>query len=364
MFALRKTSLSILTCLSLTLHICSAFGEAQIIADANQFPLSLKTEAFSDHSITLKVSFKVFFPKDSKRYVPVSPTLAQFLASPPDVYAKPELRVRIIKTECIPDDVVALVDGDVVMGKGGIINCEIEIAPLQSVKRGVYDIRLAFVMIDTTFNMLDSTESFPKAVALIQVETWPSLAVKQETLLAAETARKRKEEVAAQARRQKEEADALARRQKEEADALARRQKEEAEAQARHEARIRLLKVVSPFLGLGLFLALVVFLKRKWIWPDFKVAIPAGTNLKFDSIRRVHHGVEAGTILQTAWAKTLYGTRQRIKVETFAADSLHADARSDLDMLVSVGASVRPGAYLARLPSGGVRVNVSKGSSQ
>ena len=354
--ALRKIYFRVtlyLSFVAITLHTCSASGASQVVADANQFPVSVRTEAFNDHPINVKVVFKIFLPKDNKRYIPVSPTLAQFMSSSPDVYAKPDLRVRVIRTECIPEDVTATVGGNEVMGKGGVIDCEIEIAPLRSVRRGVYDVILSFGMIDKTFDMLSSTVSLPKAVVHIQVETWPSPAAKQEALLAAEAERKRKEEMAAQARHQKEEAEAQA-----------RRQKEEAEAQARHEARIRMLKLVSPYLGLGLFLAIIVFLKRKWLWPDFKVRLQVGKKMQFDNVLRGRGGMEPGMILHTAWAKAWYGTRQRIKVETFAAEGLHSDSRSKLDLLVSIGTSVRPGVYLAKLPNGAIRVYVGQGSSQ
>jgi len=323
----------------------------------------VRAEAFLDHPITVTVTFKIFFPKDKKRYVPVSPALAQVLSSPPTVYAKPELRVRVIRTECVPKDVIAAVGGEVVGGKGGLIDCEIEIAPVRSFKKGDYDFILAFETIDTTFNMLNSTETLPKAVAHIQVEVWPSLAAKQEALRAAEAERKRKEEMAAQVRREQQEAEARARKQKEEADTQARRQREEAEAQARHDARIAMMKKAAPFLGIGLFLATVVWLKRKWFWPDFKAYIPVGTNMQFESALPGRSGLETGTILHTAWAKARHGRRSRIKVETFIADSLSGRTLGKLDLLISVGMSVRPGVYLAILPGSFVRVHVSKDAS-
>jgi hypothetical protein len=366
-FALSKICFSIPAQLSvalITLHTCSAVGASQTAADANQFPVLLKAEAFLDHPITVTVTFKIFLPKDKKRYVPVSPTLAEVLSSPPIVYAKPELRVSVIRTECVPEDVIAAVGGEVVGGKGGHINCKIEIAPVRPVKKGDYDVILAFETVDTTFNMLNSTETFPKAVAHIQVEIWPSVAAKQEALRAAEAERRLKEEMAAQARREQQEAEARARKQKEEADTQARLQREEAEAQARHDARIALMKTASPFLGMGLLLAIAVGLQRKWFWPDFKAYIPAGTKMQFDSALPARSGLETGTILHTAWANARHGTRSRIKLETFVADNLSGRTLGKLDLLISVGMSVRPGVYLAILPGGAVRVHVSKNASQ
>lgn len=333
----------------LILHCCSRFALSQIVADANRFPISLKTEAFLDRPTTARVSFKIIFPKDDERYVPVSAELAGLLSSPPDIKANPDLRVRAVNTQCFPEDIVAVAGATMVTLKGGIVNCDIEIAPSQSVKKGVYNIVLTFPTIDAAFDMIGSVESFPKAVAQIQVEVWPSPEAKEKALRAAEEERRRKEEAAAQVRREQEEAAAQV-----------RRQKEEAEAKERRELRIELLKKSSPYLGVGLFLVIVVFLKRKWLWPDFKAYTTAGSNTQFNNVVSGRDGLEPGTILHTTWAKAWRGTRQRIKVETFVAESPSEHTHSKLDLLVSVGASVRPGVYMAIVPGCAVRVSVSK----
>lgn len=361
----RKTPFGILACLGsvlVVLHICSAFVVSQTAYDANRFPISLSTEAFLDRRTIVEVSFKIFFPKDDERYVPVTAALAEFLSFPPDAYAKPELGVRVIRTECIPEDMIVEMATKTVKVKGGTVNCALEIAPVRTVKKGLYNIKLAFSTIDSVFDRIGSMSSFSKAVAQIQVEVWPSPQAKQAALRAAEEERRRKEEAAAKIRREQQEAEAREHRQREEAAIQAQLQKEEAEAREQYEVRIRLLKNVGPYVGLALFSALIIFLKREWLWPNFKGYATVGNNMQFNDALEGRGAGEPGTILHTSWAKALHGTRKRIKVETFIPEAGLARTHCKLDLLISVGRSVRPGIYLAVLPSGTVRVRVRRDS--
>lgn len=126
--------------------------------------------------------------------------------------------------------------------------------------------------------------------------------------------------------------------------------------------RVLLLYLVAVLLLLA---AAAAVCWRRWIWPSVKVAMPAGGYEQVRSVLRPlpeDKDAEGGRILRTTWACSLRGRRARIKVESFAReeDSSASGAKSRHDVLVSVGASVKPGKYLARGADGSVRIKVQR----
>jgi hypothetical protein len=168
-------------------------------------------------------------------------------------------------------------------------------------------------------------------------------------------------------------------------------------------------------LGVGLpLLALFLWLRRKWLFPDVKVQVTPGDWAQWPQKLRIlpeDREAEPGTILRTKWARSRLGRRQRIKVETFVGEKATServpeedDVRTEFrrriraawlsepspstptgfrdrlgalwrrirrkelgprqDLLVSVGASVRPGTYLAEGPDGIVRIRVRRPRNQ
>lgn len=127
--------------------------------------------------------------------------------------------------------------------------------------------------------------------------------------------------------------------------------------------------------GLGLYL------RREWVWPSLRARLGPGECRQYHGAVKPCPGegnVQPGTILQTLWAQSRRGRRQRIKVETFVAgEAWEIVGENGLpfedtapraqgpgeryDLLVSVGRSVRPGTYLARAPNGSIRVRVTAG---
>lgn len=139
-------------------------------------------------------------------------------------------------------------------------------------------------------------------------------------------------------------------------------------------------RVLAVDLGLPavLLLGMIVYFRRKWLWPSVKVCLHPGECRQIrKAVRRcVADGdAEPGAIVRTLWAHSRFGRRRRIKVETFAAGEAweivghEGQAFADVaplvrnpyernDILVSVGRSVRPGAYLARGSNASVRIRV------
>lgn len=140
------------------------------------------------------------------------------------------------------------------------------------------------------------------------------------------------------------------------------------------------MEVVAISLGLpaALLTGIILFFRRKWLWPNLKV------RLHPDECRQCSKAVkmwtadghaEPGSILQTLWAENRFGRRQRIKVEIMAGGehweiaghenvsfvnttpAEQAHTRVD-DVLISVGHAVRPGTYLARERDLSVRIRV------
>ena len=177
------------------------------------------------------------------------------------------------------------------------------------------------------------------------------------------------------------------------------------DAEMRRTARAALGRCAA--MVVPVLLVAFVVVRRRWIFPTVKVAIAPGQcrhlqgklhALPYDT------RAEAGTILRTMWARSRLGLRRRIKVEVFvsvqassgAADEDEGGWRpgrgglsssgldderrrrpagwlrrawrritlraqeGEHDVLVSAGASVRPGTYLARGPDGSVRVRVKR----
>jgi hypothetical protein len=328
---------SLRCCFLLALVVLTWQGAAaQTDISRLKFPVTATAEAFFDKAARVTVSFQIYFPVDGQQYLPVNERVAALLSSPPAIKAGPGMRVRVLKTVCTPEILTVQMGQETGTAMGGRITSEVEITPDSYVTPGTHIVVLEYPMIDLTFRMIRA-RSPVRAEAQIRVEVWASEAAKLEAMRLAEEKR---------------------------------RQQEALEAQARHEARMRFLRNSLPYLAVAVLIGLVVFLFRKWFWPDLEVKLAAGEHRQYPRALRPigrEKSAESGTILKTKWARHWSGRRNRIKVETFVSEGAQLDPEhpgrkyvDKLDLLVSVGASVQPGSYLAKGPNGAVKIIVTK----
>ena len=318
-------------------------------AQSVRFPVTQSEEAFGDRADVVQVRFKLHFPVDPLRYLPVDNDLAAILSTPPDIEAPASLRARVVSSVCTPADLtVYAAGGDEVTARGAEIITKIELRPrpLDAVK--TQTVTLRYPLIDAVVAKIHGM-SPGAAVARIDVQVWPSVAARDE-FLAKEQERQRLE-------REAEERARIAREQAEERERAAR---ELAERQARRGARIRLAIKSIPYFA-ALFLAgFLLFLYRHWLAPDLTVTVARGAHLQ-QSLKSTPvdaADAEPGAILRTEWARNWMGFRRRIKVESFVADHVEGAGQHAVDLLVSVGRSVRPGKYVAAGAHGSVKVEV------
>lgn len=122
-----------------------------------------------------------------------------------------------------------------------------------------------------------------------------------------------------------------------------------------------MLTILATVAGITGFLLLLLILRRRWIFPRVKAVVPAGGYTQLHGVISAKASMQysqPGTVLETCWAKSRVGRRQRIKVEIFVREK-GAGKKSRCDVLVAVGASVLPGIYLAKGRTGSVRVEVT-----
>lgn len=323
----RHLNWSIRCCLlAALLHVSNAAGTAQTLYKS-PFPVTQTAEAFSGQPTRVNVRFQFYFPVDNERYLPVSQDLAARLSTWPAVTAEPGLRVRVVTTVCEPVSLQVPVAQGTATVTGGEIASQFEITPDSSVIQGAHEITLNYRAIDLISAYVRARAAVPAEVR-ITVDVWPSHSAKLEAARLAEEKRLREEAL---------------------------------EAHAWYEARVRLIKRLLPFLAVALLIGALLYWNRKWIWPDVSLKLTAGG---YEQRRRAlpmmdgEKKAEPGTILQTVWATNRRGRLQRIKVETFVSEEKSQNF-AQLDLLVSVGKSVRPGIYLAKAPNGVARIIVT-----
>jgi hypothetical protein len=333
----------------------------------NEFPVRASAEVVRSQSQRLTIEFNIYFSLDDERYVPVKPELAKLLSMPPEIRSKPGLRVRTISTECTPRKLTVREKTAIATVVGGVIRCEIEIAPETFLEPGVHEVTLAFESIEVAFIALKTnlSQTRPEAQVKVQVWVWASEGAKQEA-----------QRKAAEEMQRREEANQAAQR------AAEAKQQREAElaAQRRREVAMTVLKYSLALLAAAIPVGLVLFTGRKWLWPRLKASVAAGECRQYHRCipaRDEHPDIEPGTILETLWATNWRGHRHRIKVEVFVAEdspegeprhenTAMAAERSEAvrgrwhDVLVAVGASIPRGVYLADCPAGAVRITVTR----
>jgi hypothetical protein len=317
-------------------------------AQSARFPVTQSEEAFGDRPDVVQVRFKFHFPIDPLRYLPVDDDLAAILSIPPDVEAPSSLRARVASSVCTPADLTVYAAGEAVTARGAEIITKIELRPRPPDAVTTQTVTLRYPLIDAVVAKINGISS-GAAVARIDVQVWPSVAARDQ-FLAKEQERQRLER----------EAEERARIAREQAEARARAARELAERQARREARIRLAVKSIPYFGALFLVASLLFLYRHWLAPDLTVTVGRGSHLQqsLNSTPVDAADAEPGTILRTEWARNWMGFRQRIKVESFVADHVEGAGKHPVDLLVSVGRSVRPGKYVAAGAHGSVKVEV------
>jgi len=358
MIFMRRNCLGVLVLLILLNWPGTAMGQSSSATLPNNFPVIVTGEAVVNESTRIEIKFKIFFAVDEQRYLPVDSRVAEFLSLPPLVSASPDLNVRVLKTECQPREMVISMGGVDETGTGGEVTCLIEITPARNAQVGQRNLNLTFPAISMVFYRI--TNRTVNARVDVSLTVWASQQAKQEARRVEQEKQRQQQEVLRIAAEKQRQQEALA-------------------AQKRREERIRFLKGLLPYMLILLLIAFLVFLQRKWIWPDVKVSMSPGESSQLQSAIRMlkdEEGTEPGTILNTVWARRWLAGRRRIKVETFASDETFRSgglkrgkqpsgkrrgySDKKLDVLVSVGASVRSGIYLAKNPNGAVRITVKR----
>ena len=295
----------------------------------NRFPILSRTEAFLGETLRFKITFKFFYPAGAVEYYPVSEKVATLLSRVPTVEVDEGLTATVLKTVCTPTEVLVRMGQGSFQVKGGLILCEFEVVVADWMPESEPQVRLKFELIDFVAAKLGATGPESNAEVHINIKVWESAASKREAERKATLEKLRKEEEA---------------------------------RLARIEKRNQFLKWGSIVLLILLILITTLWLLRKWLWPTLRVEMDAGEYRQFPRSVRAQHAeqsIEPGTILRTIWAKSFWGERQRIKVETFIArDRSEEDYFRDLDVLISIGSSVPRGTYLADEPNGAVIIKV------
>jgi hypothetical protein len=343
---------------------------AQAPEKVNDFPIMKFIEAYNGKTERTNTSFNIYFPADDNRYLPIREELAARLSVAPLVSPDSGLQARVTNTLCTPKKLLIEMDSGFGYVDGGEIRCDVEITPTPSAKRGTHEVKLSFTFVDLINQELKGLPPTSRAVAVFKVDVWPSPEAKQAALRSAEEQRQREADAKADALRQKQE---LAREKL--------REQEELEAQARREGFRAIAWKAATVLALLLPFGAFIYLKRKWLWPEMKLELAQGEHKQLRAaVRGPRNGkhVEPGTILQTTWARNFIGRRHRIKLETFSSeDSSHMlglhrsqaehqsvgfeeNGDSKLDLLITVGASVRPGSYLSKVRNHGIRIKVER----
>jgi hypothetical protein len=97
----------------------------------------------------------------------------------------------------------------------------------------------------------------------------------------------------------------------------------------------------------------IVFI-RGWLRPDIKLEASRGEVRAEQNRLAIANDEEAtaptGLFLRTMWARDSRGSRRAVKIELVAGDyrlEHTAKRRETVDLILSVGATVRPGCYIA-----------------
>jgi hypothetical protein len=337
--------------LVLALLAASLPAPAQLPQQEFQFDVPSGTEVFGGQKNEVVVRFTFYFPVDATRYLPVDRDMAQVLSSAPGVTAPKGIRARVVSSVCQPRDLVIAKSDRIVEVSGAQIVTKIELEPRQGFERSEQTIRVEYPLIESVFAMLGSIPP-AEASTTFTVDVWPSAAAKQAVLAAEEEKLRQKREAEMRARE--------AARQVAIANAARVQRENEAAERARREERARLLRKMQPYAAAVLVLFLIFLIYRKWLYPDMEVVLTSGGHVQHTLPEATIAEAEAepGTITQTAWAKNRLWLRKRIKLETFVSDTSAGRGAHRIDLLVSVGKSVRPGRYLAAVHDAAVRVTI------
>jgi hypothetical protein len=325
----------------------------------NDFPAVASAEGFRGRTTRVEVSFNIFFDVDDTTYVPVKTELARILAAEPIIESKAGIVGQVVSNYCLPRELNVKMGQDIGRGTGGTIQTMIEVSLSRTAPLGDQVIRVLYPVIDTAMERLSNRPGRSHAVAAITVTVWASPEAKQAALRKLEDeARQRRqaeEEQRIQAQKEQEEAQRLRDEEARRQEALASQRTSE----ARKAAFVAFLHFL-PEIALG---AVLLVLCAPWFWPTASVTAKAGQHEHLSKVVPARHSEgydEPGTILQTAWARGLLWRRHRLKVETFVSEDAGANDGDNrrLDLLISVGQSVRRGIYLAKTPNGPIRVRV------
>lgn len=326
------------------------------LSAVDTFPRQVDAEVVRGSELRISGSFVFFLPTGDAGYLPLSQALAERLSAAPRVSGGVGVRTVSVGSDCAPVQAVYITDQHFRRLRAGRLRWNAVLAVETGAPAGKRTVQIDFPEIHTALSMLSDSERIDESVVpkvVVTLNVWSSEGEKQEV------ARTTQVKIASM----------------------------------RAAYHGRLLRWGGAGGGTLLVLVIAFLLLRHRLWPDVEVEVQPGSHLqKREAIsrRRSDAGVPLGTLVETVWARR-YFRRRPIKVEyllgvsndshdgdTAAEQDLHEQVvqifthgedkatkplrwsgnTARLDVLVSVGRSVKRGRYIAKGAHGSVSVRV------
>ena len=330
-------------------------GTARQARVLDRFPQVASVEVVRGKTTRTSGSFDFYLPVDEERYLPVSPPIASELSGVPVVMPNDEVYAVSASSTCTPAVVFHSRDGKILSSEGCHLRWEVVLESEPWARTGRHELSLVFPDIREVERAIDLSRLRDPAVSPhveLLLTLWGS---EEERSGAIEGPLRRRMQTAAAA-----------------------------ESARRERLRTWFLRLAFGFaLLLPVVSVLVIFWSRRW--PHVKVRVASGGHVQLSEAatsRWFDARVPYGTIVETTWASDRGGRRRAIKVEYLAgvADGSGEEVRDrtpvysfgayrakphrwsgtrKLDVLVTVGERIEPGAYRAFGRHGSVSIAVS-----
>jgi hypothetical protein len=341
--------------------IISCVGWSQAISPDtyNEFPVEVSADGYRGETTKVELTFKILLTAGETTYVPIDDNIARILSAEPTTESTAGIAAHIASNYCSPQELAVKMGEDIGRGTGGVFQTTIDLGVGKTAALGDQVVRIYYPLIDAAMERLSNRKGQSPAMAIINLKVWASPQARQAAI-------QKLEDEALKKRRAEEEQILQAQKAQEEAQRV-RDAEEKRQQDLDNQKRVEMWKAsFFAFLKLLPIILLVVMIFVRyapWLWPAASVTTAAGQHEHLDrlvSARKLEGVGQPGAILQTAWARGVFGRRQRLKVETFVSEDedFPSNTVRKLDLLVSVGQRVRAGTYLARMPNGAVRIRV------
>ena len=306
----------------------------------NASPIKKKDHCYRDKPTPLIFSFLIYFPIDDKRYRPVDANLARLIGKGhPSVEAPAGINIETKSVLCVPTS-LKVIKGTKVMGvTGARITYRGHVKIDDRFSGGSATAVLQFRSVDMISALLPQSSAQRKPTQVrVSLSIYESKAAHEEMI------RKVEEEHKAKIEEEERKKEAL--------------KKTEAAEQARKRKRTLIWggSIIGVIVLLVGIYKLVFAIYRPWLTPDVSVRVNPGKHVQKPGVlafAKSEDKERTGVVHETLWAVDRKHRRQRIKVETFAA------GERLLDVLVSAGASVKKGKYIAKAAGGNILITIT-----